>query len=503
MNKRLLWVLLVTLILAVTVPALAGDDPFWTNFNSDPVKNGPKYYVSIPIKESAEAILLTRIRTYHWNSGNGAEPGVISVYEGDSMLGSWQAVGRSAYGVPNVYWEVLTDLVLQPGHSYRVKVSDPSSWSYNEASKDCGMFELYGEWPVPADYVPSSQPTVSTEPSVSVVVNPSPSVTTVSTPASGATYKLGRWEQDNNSTNGTEVIEWQVLTVQNGRMLLISKNILDAKNYIDMSSGTSWETGELRRWLNADFYNNAFTQAEKNQILAVTNENPDNTMFGTRGGNKTTDRIFLLSITEAERYFTNDAARRALPTAYASSKGAPSYTGFDSTSMWYLRSPGAMDNVSALIGDDGAINYGGALCDSGCSAVWFGMRPALWLALPTGFRVTYDGNNCLTKVPTDNNLYQQGDKVTVLFDPVEYISGLIFYGWDMDGDGGADFGYYYNEFFMPNRDVVLKAICYQPIYDYDPPNETPGRQQPYYPDDPGYSQTPNNPGYSVLYPGVG
>ena len=77
----------------------------------------------------------------------------------------------------------------------------------------------------------------------------------------------------------------------------------------------------------------------------------------------------------------------------------------------------------------------------------------------TTFKVTYLDNNCLAEVPTDENAYAAGDEVTVLFEPVQYKDYLIFYGWDIDDDGDADFGYNFNKFNMPEEDVELKAIC--------------------------------------------
>ena len=76
-----------------------------------------------------------------------------------------------------------------------------------------------------------------------------------------------------------------------------------------------------------------------------------------------------------------------------------------------------------------------------------------------GFTVTYLENDCLAEVPTDEAKYAAGDEVTVLFEPVQYKDYLIFYGWDIDDDGVADFGYNFNKFNMPEKDVELKAIC--------------------------------------------
>ena len=80
-------------------------------------------------------------------------------------------------------------------------------------------------------------------------------------------------------------------------------------------------------------------------------------------------------------------------------------------------------------------------------------------AASDGFKVTYLENDCLAEVPTDEAAYAAGDEVTVLFEPVQYKDYLIFFGWDINDDGIADFGYNYNKFEMPEKDVELKAIC--------------------------------------------
>ena len=75
------------------------------------------------------------------------------------------------------------------------------------------------------------------------------------------------------------------------------------------------------------------------------------------------------------------------------------------------------------------------------------------------YTVTYLENDCLAEVPTDDSTYAAGSEVTVLFEPVKYKDYLIFYGWDINDDGIADFGYNYKTFEMPEQDVELKAIC--------------------------------------------
>ncbi len=124
-----------------------------------------------------------------------------------------------------------------------------------------------------------------------------------------------------------------------------------------------------------------------------------------------------------------------------------------------------------------------------------------------GYKVTYYKNNCLAEVPEDETLYQYGDEVEVLFEPVEYMNGLIFHGWDWNNDGIADFGYNYRYFEMPKKDVKLKAICIAPYYEapdpcptccwwcgpWNPPDYNP---RPNYPD----VTQPSNPPFPPFFP---
>ncbi|MBQ6505012.1 MAG: hypothetical protein IJI57_13975 [Flexilinea sp.] len=553
MKKQILFFLLTAALLFAVLPVQAGEELFWSNMNDSPVRNRPPLYKVINVGETEEPVLVQRIRTYHWNSGEGAEPGTISVYEGETEIGSWKAVGRSGYGASNVYWDALVDVIFSPGHSYTIKDSDLVSMSYNEASDNCGMFEVYGVRPVPEGYIVASPQKTASEPSVTEVpitlvtqnsVSQEPvsrnSVVSGNSNASAVsstamipvdTFQFGRYEQDNNSGNGTEAIEWQVLTVLKDRQLVVSRYILDYRNFSDSINGSQWDSSAMRTWLNGDFYNNAFTAAEKNSILLVTNSNPNNERYGTPGGSQTQDRIFLLSIDEANRYFTSSGYRVTRPTASAQQKYDSSF-GLDS-SAWLLRSPGAMENTSAFVNGDGSVNYEGSYQNLSGIPTEYAVRPAFWMSTgPACLTVKYIGGSCLSQVPTDKKCYKKGDKVTVLFDPVEYVPGLIFNGWDRTGDGTADHGYYYNSFIMPDRDVELTAICYRPyqpqynnqyydgtIIDDNPQERTPtdpDRGSALYPDydvepiydyipdysyDPDYSYVPDNdysPNYNIV-----
>ena len=210
-----------------------------------------------------------------------------------------------------------------------------------------------------------------------------------------STFNFGHYEQDNDLNNGTEPIEWLVLTVQDDRALVISKYALDAigwtdnsgtKNLVDISwqewietNNITWETSLYRKWLNNDFYDLAFSDEEKSQILLATIETPDNPHFGTSGGSNTQDHIFLLSIDEADQYFAEDEARKLTVTPYAKSKGAEENENFGGTTIWGLRSPGVSMGDNAWVSVNGGIMYG--FMNTPLDKVILGMRPAFWMKL--------------------------------------------------------------------------------------------------------------------------
>ena len=208
----------------------------------------------------------------------------------------------------------------------------------------------------------------------------------------GSVVTFGRYEQDNNTSNGPEEIEWIVLDADGDKVFLLSRYGLDVRQYNTKYIRITWETCTLRRWLNDEFMNAAFTEEEQASILMTEVDNsPEQGYYGLNGGNNTQDKVFLLSYAEANRYldvtYTNNdnVKARVTPTAYAlargawTKKGCKTAEGVDS-GRWWLRSPGRHPNRASHI-------YGtGAVRDNQCTAHsrLFGydlVRPVLWLNL--------------------------------------------------------------------------------------------------------------------------
>ena len=192
----------------------------------------------------------------------------------------------------------------------------------------------------------------------------------------GDTYTFGSYEQDNNTTNGKEDIVWLVLDKQDNKMLIISKYALDSKPYDPSYQYVSWEACTLRKWLNDDFINSAFSAGEKAMIPTVTVSADNNPKYSTNPGKATHDQVFLLSITETNKYFSSDSARQCKPTDYAVAHGA--YVNSNNGNCrWRLRSPGLRQSDAACV------DYSGDVFEYGSSVGYsdIAVRPALWIDL--------------------------------------------------------------------------------------------------------------------------
>ena len=130
---------------------------------------------------------------------------------------------------------------------------------------------------------------------------------------------FGTYEQDNDSSNGKEDIEWLVLAKNGNKTLVISKYALDAQFYSTEATAT-WETSSLRTWANDTFLKGAFSADEQQQILSANVSADENPEWIVDPGNATIDKVFLLSIEEAEEYFATNESRRCSLTAWVCPK---------------------------------------------------------------------------------------------------------------------------------------------------------------------------------------
>lgn len=195
----------------------------------------------------------------------------------------------------------------------------------------------------------------------------------------GSTLEFGNYEQDNNFENGQEPIEWIILDMHEGQVLLISKYGLDTLPFNTEKRQTQWETCSLREWLNREFVNVAFDEEEQSAILeTVVDNGKRQNNYANFAGKNTNDRIFLLSYAESVTYKRVSTLLQGgvAPTDFAKAKGATvQKTARGEVSKWWLRSPGQSYNYAMCVSiGNYAIN---SIVDNNDTCV----RPVLWVNL--------------------------------------------------------------------------------------------------------------------------
>lgn len=171
------------------------------------------------------------------------------------------------------------------------------------------------------------------------------SLTPVATPRPtynvGDIIEFGSYEQDNNTTDGAEAIEWQVLATTEDSALLMSRYVLDCVPYYTERSAVTWETSNLRKWMNETFYQTAFTDEQKQEIMTAQLNNEPNPYYpAVNSGNSTTDKLFTLSYQEANRLLDSSNLNTAA-TEYARAQGAKFRNDNPEKKVyWWLRTPG-------------------------------------------------------------------------------------------------------------------------------------------------------------------
>lgn len=208
-----------------------------------------------------------------------------------------------------------------------------------------------------------------------------------------------RWEPGQNASKAPDSLTpgqrnvrfgkylWRVLDVQNGRALLLTEEILEERCYNSKWARVTWETCDLRKYLNGTFLQ-SFSGQEQERIAKTEIRNADNPWYGTSGGRDTVDQVFLLSIDEVVKYFGDSGDLRARKGwYYENGEDVPYYINDEYNSArivkyrgeegwWWLRSPGYDSGYAAGVVDDGGL---GVLGDNVFLAL--GVRPALWLNL--------------------------------------------------------------------------------------------------------------------------
>ena len=259
---------------------------------------------------------------------------------------------------------LLVTKVIIPNKNYNAAVTLMDAGQYEEA---IAAFEATDDYKDSKDQIADCEKQIANN-----------ELGAIKTSLIGDIVVFGTYEQDNDTSNGQEDIEWLVLAKEDNKILVISKYALDTQPYNEEYTDVTWETCTLHDWLNEAFINEAFSSTEKALILETTVTADKNPRYSTDPGNDTTDKIFLLSIDEANEYLNSDAERMCAPTAYAKAQGASTSSKFkvdgEASCWWWLRSPGDAQLFAAYVYNDGGV---GDSVDNAYGCV----RPAFWINL--------------------------------------------------------------------------------------------------------------------------
>ena len=289
----------------------------------------------------------------------------------------------------------------------------------------------------------------------------------------GDTVTLGTYDLNNNAEDGVEALTWSVLAIENGKALVIADLCVDAANYNSGKESVTWETSDLRAWLNSgdsSFYATSFDEPEKGYILLSDVENKDSSAHDVVGGNDTEDYLFLLSFDEVEEYFADDEARIAKASATAVANGgqcfdsrtksqaeaAPELADDYMALTWWLRTPGNSEEKAATVHYFGEPNPMGARADLAVK----GVRPAMWVrttneVLPeevytvdnwsgvkAGDKISFgsyeqDGDDTTTDAVIWQVLKVSGGKATLISEKV--LDKVLYYdfAYSTEADAGA------------------------------------------------------------------
>lgn len=189
--------------------------------------------------------------------------------------------------------------------------------------------------------------------------------------------------------------EWKVLDIKENKLLLITDQIIEQRDYHEKKEAVTWEQSEIRNYLNTSFLDR-FSAVDKERILTTENRNADNPWYQSTGGNTTNDRAFLLSLDEVVRLYFGDSSRlldnpKPNQRYWFDRKDENNIKRMalfmDSHWWWWTRTPGKNNKVAVYIHGDGNIGIQG----NGISKTTFntlhhitksnegGLRPAIWI----------------------------------------------------------------------------------------------------------------------------
>ncbi len=153
-----------------------------------------------------------------------------------------------------------------------------------------------------------------------------------------------------------EPVRWWVLKDDEEQLTLLADKILDCRQYNKSMAAITWDSSDLRTWMNDEFYNTCFNKAEQEYVLDHVTASPYNYCHLYYAGEDCTDKISLMpafDLANGTYYFKthNDEAdkllRIAVGTEYARSQGL--LVDENGGGRWWTCTSATLDNMAVVV----------------------------------------------------------------------------------------------------------------------------------------------------------
>ena len=153
-------------------------------------------------------------------------------------------------------------------------------------------------------------------------------------------------------------MDWLVLEKTDDKILLFKSKAKGSVPFNETAPGnTSWENSSARQYLNTTFIEENYYDQESSLILDTEVPSAKSVVTGKRAGKATTDKLFLLTAKDVEKY----------------SDVIPKKT----SSCWWLRTPGAYPDTMCFVNTDQTVMDQGYLV----TTPQITLKPAMWINL--------------------------------------------------------------------------------------------------------------------------
>ncbi len=284
---------------------------------------------------------------------------------------------------------------------------------------------------------------------------------------------FGHYLQDSNGKGWykNQPIQWRVLGKDGeGYALLLADKNLDCEPFNHAKiNGLSWENSDLRKWLNSDFMDAAFTEEEQSMI-EYTDTSSNDTYIGKTENINGNDKIFLLTQNDVsnENYGFHhevglaDSERVAKSTDYNVNYknihliSGPGLLQNDYHNWWLRNTRPEYSGYAYRVDYDGNAGQGRDV-----NAVHIGVRPAIRINLSAA--AIYDAGSASAS-QTEMNEQQEALKYTIRIDGKRVArvdAGQNFtFPTELEGrakDGYVDYNSDGSQIIKPGTSVAINS----------------------------------------------